>query len=272
MGPAANQMSNLTINSNSDSASLSVPKLHDDGSNWADYQLRIERALGLKGLWRHVMWTVIAPKPYALLADVAVIADGKTPAMEEQIEAKEAKVQEFEKCEYLAQHVILSTTSTCLGSKIKNLKTVKEMWDAVNANATMKSSLYLLDAEDQLASMKSAKNKDSKAHLAKMKLHFQLMLQHHKNLMKMGSELSDTQFNTIIMLSLPESYLPMLQKITAAKKVNSLTRGLTKKMNTDDLIVFLMEEAQHHVINNERSKDSEQALATHAKKKEKGKG
>ena len=39
-------MSNLTMNSNSDSTTLSVPKLHDDGSNWADYQPRIERALG----------------------------------------------------------------------------------------------------------------------------------------------------------------------------------------------------------------------------------
>ena len=106
MGPAADQMSNLTINSNSDSASLSVPKLCDEGSNWADYQPRIERALGLKGLWRHVMGTAIAPKPYALLDDVTVIADGKTPAMEEQIEAKEAKIQEFKKREYLAQHII----------------------------------------------------------------------------------------------------------------------------------------------------------------------
>ena len=88
----------------------------------------------------------------------------------------------------------------------------------------------------------------------------------------MGLELSDTQFNTFIMSSLPESYHPTLQTITAAEKANSLTGGLTKKMNTDNLIAFLMEEAQHHVINNERSKDSEQALATHAKKKGKGKG
>ena len=218
------------------------------------------------------MGTAIAPKLYALLADVAVIADGKTPAMEEQIEAKEAKIQELEKCEYLAQHVILSTTSTCLGSKIKNLKTAKEMWDAVNADATTKSSLYLLDAEDQLASMKLAENEDSKAHLAKMKLHFQLMLQRRKNLTKMGSELSDTQFNTIIMSSLPKLYCPTLQMITAAEKANSLTGDSTKKMKADNLIVFLMEEAQHHVINDERSKDLEQALAAHAKKKGKEKG
>ena len=41
MGPA----DNLTLGLNSDSTSLSVPKLHDDGSNWADYEPRLERAL-----------------------------------------------------------------------------------------------------------------------------------------------------------------------------------------------------------------------------------
>ena len=113
MGPKADHMSNLTMNSNSDSTTLFVPKLHDDdGSNWADYQPRIERALGSKGLWRHVLGTAIMLKPYALLAGVPVIADGKTPAMEEQIESKETKIQKFEQKEYLAQHIILSTTST----------------------------------------------------------------------------------------------------------------------------------------------------------------
>src|SRR5882757_7026051 len=106
MGPEAN----LTMNSNSDSTNLSVPKLRDDGSNWADYQPRIERALGSKGLWRHVLGTAIAPKLYAMLDGVSVIADGKTLAMEEQIESKETKMQEYKKRKYLAQHVILSTT------------------------------------------------------------------------------------------------------------------------------------------------------------------
>jgi hypothetical protein len=92
MGTAVDHMSNLNMNSNSDSTTLSVPKLCDDGNNWADYQPRIERALGSKGLWRHVLGAAIAPKPYILLAGVPVIADGKTPATEEQIEAKEAKI------------------------------------------------------------------------------------------------------------------------------------------------------------------------------------
>jgi hypothetical protein len=41
-----------------------------------------------------------------------MLANEKTLAMEDQIEAKESKIIDFEKREYLARHIILSTTST----------------------------------------------------------------------------------------------------------------------------------------------------------------
>ena len=228
---------NLTIGSNSDATSLSVPKLCDDGSNWSDYQPRVERALGAKGLWRHVVGTAIAPKPYAMLEGVPVLIDGKTPATEDQIESKESKIADFDKKEYLAQHVILSTTSTHLGVKIKSLKSAKKMWDEVTTDATSKSTLYILDVEDQLSAMKLADNDDPKEHLTELKQHFQLMLQRHENLMKMGSEISDTQLNTIIMSSLLDSYHPTLQTITAAERASTLMGGsTTKKMKPSNLI------------------------------------
>ena len=171
---------------NSDTTTLAVPKLCNDRSNWADYKPRIQRALGSKGLWRHIEGTAIAPKLYALVAGVPVLMDGTTQAMEDQIEARETKIINYDKREYLAQHVILSMTSTCLGNKIKNLKTLHDMWDAVKADATTKSTLFLLDAEDQLASMKLTENDDPKAHLSEVKQHFQLMGQRHDNLLKMG--------------------------------------------------------------------------------------
>ena len=45
----------------------------------------------------------------------------------------------------------------------------------VKADAMTKSTLFLLDAEDQLASMKLAENDDPKVHLMEVKQHFQLM-------------------------------------------------------------------------------------------------
>jgi len=125
------------------------------------------------------------------------------------------------------------------------------MWEVVKADATTKSTLYLLDAEDQLLSMKLSESKDPKAHLTELKQHFQTMLQCHDNLIKMGSSLSNTCFNTLIMSSLPDSYRPTLQTITAAKRASMLTGAQSTKMKHDDLIAFLIEEAQHHVINEE---------------------
>ena len=190
----------------------------------------------------------VAPKPYAVVNGKYFLSDLKTPATEEQIESKEMKLADFEKKEYLAQHIILSTTSVRLGSKIKDLMSAKDMWEVVKADATTKSTLYLLDAEDQLSSMKLSENEDPKAHLTELKQHFQTMLQRRDNLIKMGSSLSNTRFNTLIMSSLPDLYRPTLQTITAAERMSMLTGAWSTKMKHDDLIAFLIECHEHITV------------------------
>ena len=105
-----------------------------------------------------------------------MLSDGKTPAMEEQLEVKESRILDFEKMEYSAQHIIFLTTSIQLGAKIKYLNTVEAMWEIVKADANMQSTLYLLDMEDQLLTMKINENKDPKTHLVELKAHFQTMV------------------------------------------------------------------------------------------------
>ena len=187
--------------------------------------------------------------------------------MEDQIEAREMKIIDYNKREYLAQHVILSTTATHLSSKIKNLKTSHDMWDAIKVDAMTKSTLFLLDMEDQLASMRLTENDNPKAHLIEVKQYFQLMGQWHNNLLKMGSTISNLCYNTIIMSLLLESYQPTLQTTTAAECASTLLGTLSSKvMKPDDLITFIMEEAQHRVINNEHTKNMESALTALGKK------
>ena len=70
-------MSTLTLNSSSDSTTLSIPKLHDNGSNWSDYEPHIQRAMGSKGLWRHVEGAAIALKLYTLDHGILVLADDR---------------------------------------------------------------------------------------------------------------------------------------------------------------------------------------------------
>jgi hypothetical protein len=141
-------LNNLNISSNTNSTTLAISRLCDDGSNWSDYLPRLQNAMGAKGLWRHVEGTASALVLFGVSNGIPMLSDGKTPATEDQIEAKESELIDFKKHEYLACHILLSTTSTCLGSKIKNLLTPKDMWKVIKNVVTLKSMLYLLDAED----------------------------------------------------------------------------------------------------------------------------
>ena len=81
MSPGTSNSMMLALSTNnSDSMTLAVPKLHNDGSNWANYKPHIQRTLGSKGLWRHVEGTTITPKPHVLVAGITVLADGTIPA------------------------------------------------------------------------------------------------------------------------------------------------------------------------------------------------
>ena len=91
------------------------------------------------------------------------------------------------------------------------------------------------------------------------------MLQQHDNLIKIGSTMSETQFNIIIMSSLPESYCPTLQTITAMERAK-LSGLQSNAMEVDDLIALIIEEAQHCVINDDHTKSAESALAACTKK------
>src|ERR1700678_3113465 len=92
------------------------------------------------------------------------------------------------------------------------------------------------------------------------------MLQRRDNLIKIGSTMSETLFNIIIMSSLPESYHPTLQTITASERMSKLSGGQSSVMKSDDLISFIIGEAQHRVINDERTKTAELALAARLNK------
>src|SRR5271168_1741253 len=96
MGPETTMFSQ-TSSTNSDSTLLAIPKLRDDRSNWSDYYPRIQNAMGAKGLWRHVLGTAVAPVPYVISQGKPMLSDGKTPATEDQIDAKESRIVDFEK-------------------------------------------------------------------------------------------------------------------------------------------------------------------------------
>ena len=261
------------------SKTLNALKLCDDGSNWADYHAWIQVAMEAKGLWKHVEGKETLPKPYAKFNGIAILSDGKTQATEEQIEARECRIDDFAKAASLAKHIILSTMSACIGMKIKTLNTAKEMWDEVKKDTTTKSMLYLVDVECQLEIMRLSESSDPKTHLTKLKLHFQLMMLRHKKLLEMGSSFSKQKLIMLITSSLLNSYWPTLQTLTAADRAVKLKQPSTLSgvatqtvaatlagMSPYKLMDYFLEEAEHHVIEDNQAKQTESAMQAQAKK------
>ena len=56
----------------SDSTSLAIAKLCDDGSNWSDYKPCLCRVMGAKGLWLLVEGKATVPKAYVELNGIPV--------------------------------------------------------------------------------------------------------------------------------------------------------------------------------------------------------
>src|ERR1700722_7392998 len=258
MSPEA--MTELTISSSSQL--LSIPKLRDDGSNWADYEPKTRTAMGSRGLIRHVDGTAVAPRPYTIVNGIQMV-DTTTEATEDQIEAKEKKLDEFEQKLHLARHILQNSISLRLSSIIKNMTLPKDMWDAIRKDATSKSQLQIVDTRRKLLEMRCEETGDVKAHLNQM-------LELRDQLAGMGMTLSADELGIIILGSTPPSYRTFLSSVTTAVTAAGRT------LDPDNLVRMIVSEAEHRAIDERGDKAAESALmAGRAKKgnsKNKGKG
>ena len=213
--------------------------------------------MGSKGLVAYLEGRIKQPAPFVVVNDVPMTASN-LPVMEEQIEAREKKIQDYEQKHYLAQHLILSSTSLCLSQKILNLTTAKEMWDAVKHDATEKSSLHQVDILNQLQTMKCVSSADPKTHLAKVKSHFRKMTELCEYLRVTSASVADSTFMSIIISSMPDLYCSTIQMVKRAIKITA------KPIQPDDLIMIFIQEVEHCIIRDNQAKNADvRATPTH---------
>ena len=235
---------------------MAIPKLRDDGANWVDYESKTRTAMGSRGLIRHVEGTARRPKEFDLEAGV-LVTKPKTPATEEEIEAKEKKLDKFDQKEYLARHIILTTISPRLATVVKS-KTSKEMWDSVKADATSKSKMHQIATKKRLSDARCDEGADIKDHLTSM-------VKIRAELDSMGASVKDDEFLDIIIGSIPKSYHTLISSI-----IYSAT--LTKTMvDPNDLMRIILEEAERRSINDHGTDQSGSALYMKKRSKKKGK-
>ena len=86
----------------SNSTLFTIPKLHDNGSNWADYQLCFMNAAGVKGLKKYLEGH--ARQPTLLTQNAAGVllkCGSQTIATEGEIEAAEDRIEAYDRAESL---------------------------------------------------------------------------------------------------------------------------------------------------------------------------
>ena len=116
-------MSSVTTSSLSDTLPSSVLKLNAEGDNWAIFYVRFMDAVEAKGFWGHFDGTSVAP----VLATTATAAE---------IGAK----SQWEKDERSAKTLLTQKLPDSTVMEIHSLKSVKERWDAVVKEYTVKGA------------------------------------------------------------------------------------------------------------------------------------
>ena len=152
--------------SNTFSNALSVPRLRDDGANWADYESKARTAMGVKGLIRHCDGSARKPVAYPEVNGIPMKTPG-VKATDEDLEEKERKLDEYEQKQYGGQHILLTTVSPRLATIVKSMSPT-EMWTTICTDATKKSQLHKVDTRHRLQSMVCGEDADVKAHLNSM--------------------------------------------------------------------------------------------------------
>src|SRR5271154_4711869 len=208
------------------SSSVSVPKLQDDGSNWVDYKDKVRTALGAKGLLRHVNGTAIQPKPFKVDPVKGVVKHDGKEATEADVEAQEEKLDEFERKEYLAQHILKSTISARL-SALAQSKNALEIWKLVEENATKRDVVQHVEVRRKMMALQYQEDSNMNAHLRKL-------ADLKDELIMIQSKMTDEEYMEIIILSIPNSFRTILTNACESAKFAG------KTIKSDDIISSIL--------------------------------
>jgi len=214
--------------------------------------------MGSQGLIQHVNGTAIPPTAYAVINGKHMV-NINTEASDNQVKAKEKKLDEYKQKLHLVCHILQNSVSPRLSSLIKNMPLPKDMWDTIKKDMMSKSQLQIIDIQRKLLELRCEELRDIKAHLNQM---FKLRDQ----LAGMGMSLGANEFSIIILGSTPPSYQTFLASVTAAASAAG------KTLDPDDLVRMIVSKADHRAINEHGDKAAESALMAGRTKKGAHKG
>ena len=236
MGPESTMMS-----TNDTFKFIRLEKLKDDGTNWVTYRERVTNTMTHKGLRRHFMGTMRKPATMTEKKTGEFYKTGdqsQKPLSDTEVEAMEKATDEYQQKEASVREVIYETISQSMFLQIKNEPTAAKVWSKLVSIMQEKGDLIQVSILTKLQTMICLEDNDIRAHLAKMN-------ELKEQLEGMGAPVSDPSFAAMIRKSLPASYRPLLQTLSATARVNK------KTLTSDQIISAIHEEADKLIVQKE---------------------
>ena len=196
----------------SDEFKIRITKLAADGSNWVTYRDRIMWALDVKGLLEHLTEDTITSYYSA-----AGTIDGLTP---------EAR---WKRDEAMVKQLVAGSVPDTVFSQIKAGLKAKEVWDQLRTLYEGRSKLILVDLRRKLQNTRCGPEDDVRAH-------FENLADLKEQLAAMGHTITDDEYATILLGSLPESYEYAMNAIMAAADISGkqITPALVIRLVMDE--------------------------------------
>ena len=221
-----------------------IPKLEVDGSNWVIFKDRFLFAAAAAALKGHIDGTDVSPV-------MPVIAPTREPLTEIQTD----KLTEYEKLrtkwdmeENILKQALASVIPDSLFIEVRRKETALAMWDAVKGQREKKSRMVTVDMRRKIQSEKCSEQGDVRTHLVKL----QTM---REDLASMGAAISDEDFTSVILGSIPQSYDTYIAAITATSSL------LNQTLSPTNLIDAIRDESDRRAIKNPKPKKEGQDAA-----------
>jgi reverse transcriptase-like protein/LTR polyprotein gag-polypeptide-like protein/zinc knuckle protein len=220
-------MLTITTSSLSDTLPSSVPKLDAEGDNWAIFLVRFMDAVEAKGFWGHFDGSSPAPVTTIDLSDAE----------------KAAKIQ-WDKDERSAKTLLTQKLPDSTVMEIHAKKTVKERWEAVVKEYTVKGTYAQTEMRAKFLTSRCPEKGNAREFLRGLRLK-------KEELAQVGVKISDEDYLSTIISSLPDGLSNF-----ASMQMSWTLQQSQQSMDASTLMTMLLQEAERQDLRTQKRKQS----------------
>ena len=213
-----------------------LTKLAEDGSNWITYRNRIKWTMNMRGLGDHLT-SETTTKPYKDAGDIG----GLTAE------------QRWAKDQIKASSVLDATIPDEVFQKIQDTKNVKQVWDKLTEEFEGKSRSVMVDLGRKFQTTRCGEDDDVRAHFSKL-------ANLREKLSALGRSVSDDEYVSVLIGSLPACYDGPIDSLTSSCDVND------KDITPSAVIRAATREYEKRSLRKENKSQDEAFAATEAEK------